>query len=163
MFIKTNLKPLFKILVVPVCAAALVSCAVAPSGDGSGAPTQATPSSSANEGDIRVGFDAYQKRDFTDAYNAYERATGSADSRTARLAHLGKALVYLSTDGQWRDVNKAALSLQAAESVEGNPSIESSMLINSLSSLIGVEADITALNRQVSNSSVELGRLKQER
>ncbi|NNL95685.1 MAG: hypothetical protein HKO64_08700, partial [Xanthomonadales bacterium] len=32
-----------------------------------------------------------------------------------------------------------------------------------LSSLIGVEADITALNRQVSNSSVELGRLKQER
>ena len=55
------------------------------------------------------------------------------------------------------------MSLQAAESVDGAPSIETSMLINALSSLIGVEADISALNRQVSNSSVEIGRLKEER
>ena len=163
MSLKINLNIVTRILIVPACAALLASCAMAPTSDDSAQANQAAPRSSSDESDIRAGFDAYQKREFGDAYNAYETATGSDDSRTARLAHLGKALVHLSTDVQWRDVNKAALSLQAAESVDGAPSIETSMLINALSSLIGVEADISALNRQVSNSSVEIGRLKEER
>lgn len=163
MALNNTLNSLIKLTVMPALLASLISCAVTPTGDGGAAATPAPAKNTSNEGDIRDAFDAYEKRQFADAYNAYERATASENVHAAQLAHLGKALIHLSTDAQWRDVNKAALSLQAAESVDAESNIETHMLINALSSLIGVEADISSLNRRVANSSVELGKLKEER
>ena len=90
-----------------------------------------------------------------------ERQCGN--SQNQRLAHLGKALINLSTDPAWRDLNAAGASLQAAEGISADSaSVEYGMLMNALSSLIGVEKNISELSSKVGNASSENSKLKQE-
>jgi hypothetical protein len=141
-----------------------LSCAVSP-GPGAGPSTEpaATATLSVNDA-VNAAYTQYTKRDFTSAATGYDALIGSADDNTRQLAYLGKALIHLSTDPQWRDLDEAGRLLQSAETLgSANGSVEASMLMNALSSLAGVEANISELNSKVSNSASEIARLKQER
>ncbi len=153
---------------LPLCLLAAIilqSCAMAPTGGEAPAQAPAAASATTDGPGIQAAYDLYSRRDFAgaaDAYDALLTEAGSAEQ--TRLAQLGKALLFLSTDPQWRDMEKAAASLQAAEAVEGDPANpETAMLMNALSSLIGVEANISELNTKVSNATVEIARLKAQR
>jgi chromosome segregation ATPase len=77
------------------------------------------------------------------------------------MANLGKALVHLSTDTEWRDLSQAGAALQAAEALAGDSSdAGTGMLMNALSSLIDVENNISELNTKLSNSTSEIAGLK---
>lgn len=143
-----------------------LSCAVAPSGGGDSTPTTTTSRSASAGGSVQAAYAQYSRRDFAGAASAYDAVTGNANASASdkRLAHLGKALVYLSTDAEWRDLDEAGKSLQMAESIDmGSSSVETGMLMNAMSSLIGVESNISELDVKLANSTRENVRLKDER
>jgi len=80
-----------------------------------------------------------------------------------RLGHLGLAMIGLSTDSRWRDLEAAARHLQAAEELADGASVETSMLLTAMSALVSVETNITELNTKLANASAESARLKEER
>ncbi len=143
-----------------------LSCAVVPQTDNTPDVTPApviTPV--ANEG-MHSAYSDFQKRDFAAASAGYGGISGDneADSKDRQLAFLGQTLVYLSTDAEWRDLGEAGIALQSAEAVtveSGN--VETEMLMNALSSLIGVETNISELNTKLANSTSEVSALKDAR
>ena len=137
-----------------------LSCAVAPDSKTKpvATPTQRASTSSQT---MESAWSAYDRRDFATAAAGYDELANDEDDR--QLALLGKALVHLSTDAQWRNLDEAARLLQASEQMDNNgASVQTSMLINALSSLIGAEANNSELNTKVSNSSREIAQLKAE-
>ncbi|MFT5372478.1 MAG: hypothetical protein ACI9R7_002024 [Lysobacterales bacterium] len=71
--------------------------------------------------------------------------------------------MHLSTDSEWRDLGQAGAALQAAEAIDNSANkVESGMLMNALSSLIGVETNISELNSKASNSRAEIVKLKSD-
>ena len=153
-------KPYLALLMAGALASA--SCAVGPTE--SAAPDAGNEPSPrrAGSGTVESAFAQFERRNYSGAAAAYEDAADD-DAHSERLAYLGQALIHLSTDPQWRDLDAAARKLQAAESVDGPTEVEIRMLMNALSSLIGVEANISELNTKVVNSASEIARLKDER
>ena len=139
-----------------ILALALASCAVAPDGgDAAGAQAAGTMSTAERNAQLSQAFDAYERRNFASAHEGFEALTESGNADTERLAWLGIALVRVSTDPDWRDPEAARVALQSAESTEGAPGIAAGMLINALSSLILIEADMSAVTRQQLNTAYE--------
>ena len=158
-----NRTPVFLLAILAVSTG--ISCAVAPDTD-SAADTRPLPAVTSGTSAVNAPYAMYEKRDFAGAAASYEAVAGDSTSgnEARRLAYLGNALVHLSTDPQLRDLDKAGQFLQSAEAVETeNENVETSMLMNALSSLIGVESNISELNSKTSNSSAEIARLKEER
>ena len=114
---------------------------------------------------IKDAYASYERRDFAAAAAGYSAviASGDGDTEDQLLANLGKALVYLSTDSEWRDVAEAGNALQAAEAIQSDSQgVESGMLMNALSALIGSEANISELNSKVANSAAETRKVQNE-
>lgn len=141
-----------------------LSCAVTPgAGPSADAPTATSAVAGAN---VASAFAAYQQRDFGAAAAGFDAvaADSSASQNDQRLAHLGKAMVNLSTDPEYRDVKEAGMHLQAAEAIKGDSTaVETGMLMNAMSALVGVESNVMELNTKVANSSREIATLKAER
>ena len=138
------------------------SCAVSPTEPTATDSGHEPSSRRAGSGTVESAFAQFERRNYAGAAAAYDDAAND-DAHAKRLAHLGQALIHLSTDPQWRDLDAAAHKLQAAENLGGATEVEISMLMNALSSLIGVEANISELNTKVANSASEIARLKDER
>ena len=142
-----------------------LSCAVVPDSTPEPVVTpQAVVFPAASEG-VLEAYANFQKRDFAAAAAGYSKLAmdGGTSATDRQLAHLGKALVHLSTDTEWRDVAQAGVSLQAAEAIEADSaSVENGMLMTALSSLIGVETNMSELNTKVANSSAEIAKLKDQ-
>ena len=143
-----------------------LSCAVAPTSDSEPvAQAKPTQTNTASSG-VQAAYANYQKRDFAAAASGFEALANDerSNSESKRLALLGQALVHLSTDADYRNIDQAGSALQLAETMESNSaSVETNMLMNALSALIGVEANISELNTKLANSSSEIAGMKQER
>jgi hypothetical protein len=161
---QTNyLKVPFILLGVLVLSSGL-SCAVAPETN-NGPPVTAPVTVDTASVAIKDAYTSYERRDYAGAASGFGSvlSSGKAAAEDQVLANLGMALIHLSTDSEWRDLAQAGAALQAAEGIEStSSSVESGMLMNALSSLIGVETNISELNSKASNSSAEITRLKSD-
>ena len=94
-----------------------------------------------------------------------ESTNGDANNR--RLAHLGKALIYLGSDESWHSIDNAKMSLSAAGSIvpEGTEefAIETDMLMDSVAAQIGSESKFVELRSKAGRSMAEIAQLRKER
>ncbi len=88
-----------------------------------------------------------------------------ADSR--RTAHLGEALIYLSSDQKWHSLENAKMALRsagqvvAAENEKFSPATD--MMMDAITISIGTESRYAELHSQSGNFRTELARVKSER
>lgn len=148
------------------CAALLIgaACATAPEKT-TVAPATAKASNSAQ---LESAFRNYDLRKFESAAAAFERiaANDSASANDRRIAHLGLAMIHLSTDLDWRDIDAAKVSLDAAREVaqtDPSPRVETDMLSLAVNDLVNVETDNAELMKRSNELARELGRVKDNR
>lgn len=111
----------------------------------------------------------YNAGSYQDALMAFD--TVITDKRAAannrRLANLGKAMVYLGSDKKLHSVENAKMALISAGKVKakGNEkfSIETNLLMDAVSAVIGTESKFEVLKEKSGGSNVQVARLKRER
>ena len=111
----------------------------------------------------------YSARNYAAALAGFDSIIADADSNanSRRLAHLGKALIYLGDDEKWHSIENAKMSLNAAGAVSPGDgqefAIETDMLMDSIATQIGSESGYLELKAKTINSNVEIAKLKKER
>jgi len=162
-----NVQQCLKTPIILLCVLLLssgLSCAVAPTAGAPSGDQDAQMSSRQASEAVQQAFAQYSRREFAAAASSFDSVVASAGAKPVdlQLAHLGKSLVYLSTDPNWRDLDAAALALQSAEGVTSNDnSVQLGMLVDAVSSLIGAEKNNSELMSKVNNAAYELGKLKE--
>lgn len=142
-----------------------LSCAVAPETSNDPAVKAVSFAVDTASDSIKDAYASYERRDFAGAATGFGTVLSSSNTKPEDqvLANLGMALIHLSTDSEWRDLGQAGAALQAAEAIDNSANkVESGMLMNALSSLIGVETNISELNSKASNSRAEIVKLKSD-
>ena len=97
----------------------------------------------------------YNTRNYTGAVREFDTIITDADAsaNSRRLSHLGKALIYLSTDKNWHSVENAKMSLNSAGQVvpEGDEefAVETDMFMDSIAALIGAESEYQELQSKI--------------
>lgn len=112
---------------------------------------------------------AYNTQDYETALKEFHSISldpgASANSR--RMAHLGQALIYLSSDKKFHSLDNAKLALRSAGQVElaenEEFSLAADMLVDAVNITIGTESRYAQLQSKSGNSSSEVVRLKAER
>lgn len=149
---------------IALVSAGLSACAAAPT-------TEAEPRAE-EQVVIRAGIETaanlYNSRNYSGAILEFDNITNneasSANSR--RLAHLGKALVYLGPDADWHSVDNAKLSLVSAGQVAPSDteefSIETDMLMDAITAVIGTESKFAVLAAKTQGDGNESTELKRE-
>ena len=143
----------------------LVACASVP-------PTSVEPDANVNPASDQGLASAsvmYNTRDYAGAVAEFDRiiANDATSSNSRRLAHLGKALIYLGSDESWHSLDKAKMALNSAGSVmpesDEEFAIETDMFMDSIAAQIGSESQYLELKEKSGGSSAEIARLKKER
>lgn len=154
-----------RLAVCSILVASLVACASLPPGT--------VEPEIVDEKKLDMGLasvsDLYSTRNNAAAMDGFDSIISDADSsaNSRRLAHLGKALVYLGGDDNWHSLENAKMSLSAAGSVTPGDdeefAIETDMLMDSIAAQIGSESEFLELKAKTGNSGVEIARLRNER
>ena len=155
---------MFRLVAATMIVSSLVACAVTPAKPVAAEPAEkVTPSIT-----IEYAADMYNSRNYPDAINAFDNIisdkTSSANSR--RLAHLGKALVYLGDDESLHSIENGKMSLISAGRVAPKDNeefaIETDMLMDAVSEVIGTESKYMVLKGKANGSNAQLTGLQQE-
>jgi len=154
----------FRLVTGIVMLSVLAACAATPSKP---ATTESTTQAKA-----RTGMDAaanmYNSGDYGNAVREFDNIISDNDSsaNNRRLAHLGKALVYLGNDSDWHSIANAKMSLISAGQVapEGDEefSVETDLLMDAVSAVIGSESKYTMLKERSGGSNTQVAKLKEE-
>ena len=143
---------------------ALLACAVTPT-------QQSIPQSSAGAKEstgISSAAAMYDTRNYPDAIREFENIirddSSSANSR--RMAHLGRAMVYLGNDENWHSLENAKMALMSAGQVtpeDGEEfAVETDMLMDAVSAVIGTESKYSVLMAKSSGSGGQNAELRRE-
>jgi len=142
----------------------LIACAVA--------PTESPVSEADNQVESKTGMagaaDMCNSRNYPGAIREFDKVISDAGSsaNNRRLAHLGKALVYLGPDENWHSVDNAKLSLMSAGQIapEGKQefSVETDLLMDAVSAVIGTESKYAVLAAKTNDSGGEVKELRRE-
>jgi transcriptional regulator with GAF, ATPase, and Fis domain len=155
---------LFRLSVAILMAGSLIACAAA--------PTKSAGEETVERVEFKTGMaeaaDMYNSRNYPGAIREFDNVirddASSANSR--RLAHLGKSLVYLGPDVNWHSVDNAKLSLMSAGQVAPESteefSVETDLLMDAVSVVIGTESKYAVMAAKSSGSGSEVNELKRE-
>jgi hypothetical protein len=142
----------------------LAACAATPS-----KPVATEP---ATQVKARTGMDAaanlYNSANYGGAIREFDKIISNQDSsaNNRRLAHLGKALVYLGNDLDWHSIANAKMSLISAGQVAPKEneefSVETDLLMDAVSAVIGSESKYTMLKERSGGSNTQVAKLKEE-
>ena len=111
----------------------------------------------------------YNTRDYDAALSEFKAITQNRDASASsrRMAYLGEALIYLSSDKQWRSLENAKMALgsagQIAPAENEEFSLAADMLMDAITITIGTESRYEQIRAKSGNSSSEVVRLKSER
>jgi len=111
----------------------------------------------------------YNTRNYSGAVREFDTIITDPDAsaNSHRLAHLGKALIYLGSDKNWFNIENAKSSLNAAGQVapESNQgfAVETDMFMDSISAQIDTEMALQNMRAKSGGSGAEIEKLKQER
>ena len=160
----TGMDQVLRLVITILIFGNLVACAVAPA-----ERTEPEPTSQVEiHGSLVSAADMYSTRNYPGAIREFSDITidegESANNR--RMAHLGKALVYLGNDKNWHNIENAKVSLMSAGSVvpEANEefTVETDLLMDAVSTAIGIESEYAVLMAKSKNSSAEITELRRE-
>lgn len=153
----------FGTILTVVCG--LAACVVTPT-----QPSVAEPVGIVKPGmGMMAAIAMYDSRNYPSAIKKFDKISSSEDAsaNNRRLAHLGQAMVYLSNDAKWHSLENAKMSLVAAGQVvpEANEefNIETDLLYDAITSVIGTESKFVVLQSKSGNSGAEVTQLKRER
>jgi hypothetical protein len=159
---KTNFNHLGKAVILRAGIACLlavscVSCAVT--------ETKPKAASISTSGIVGTAWSTYSHRDYAGAVSAFDQVISNKASSNdqQRQAWLGKALVYLSTDPDWRDLDKARAAVQSASDIStGNESQSAGVNFfgSAVEGHINAESDNAELNAKVTELLRELEQSK---
>ena len=153
-----------RLVTVVLMLSGLAACAVAPTEPADSGAAERVESSAG----IAAAIDMYNADNFPGAIEEYDNIISHEGSSASdqRLAHLGKAMVYLGNDENWHSMENAKMSLIAAGQVvpgsDGEFTAETDLLMDALSAAIGTESKYVALQAKSGNSGTEVKRLRQE-
>lgn len=165
-FLKSHFVPgrLFKLISTVLLVSTLVACAAAPT-----KPTASRSTTGAKDAMAMSGAASmYNTRNFSGAIREFDKiikdSGSSANSR--RTAHLGKSMVYLGNDKKWHSIENAKMSLISAGKVtteDGEEfSVETDLLMDAVSSVIGTESKYNVLMSKSSWSGAQNAELQSE-
>jgi hypothetical protein len=155
---------MFKLVTTTMIITSLVACAASPAKPVTAEPAEGVKPSIT----IEFAADMYNSRNYPDALNAFDNIitdkSSSANSR--RLAHLGKAMVYLGDDESLHSIENGKMSLISAGGVAPKDNeefaIETDMLMDAVSEVIGSESKYMVLKGYTNGSYTQLTALQQE-
>lgn len=155
----------WRLAAAAILLSSMIGCATVPSGsaDSNAAPERAPDTGLASANVM------YNTRNYTGAVREFDTiiSDDDASANSRRLSHLGKSLIYLSTDKNWHSIENAKMALNSAGQVvpEGNEefAVETDMFMDSITALIGAESENHELQSKSGNSGAEITRLKRER
>ena len=125
-----------------------------------------TPVSSTKSVSFDDAWAAYSHRDFAASISAFEQLNENGSNEQQRQAWLGKALVYLSTDRDWRDLGKARSAVQSAADLASAGEAQSAsvnLLGSAVEGHINAESDNAELNARINELLRELEQAKSSR
>ena len=157
-FLTARNKALLSFSLACLLAVSSVSCAVT---EPAPAPVATTQSVSFDD-----AWTAYSHRDFTIAMSAFDQVIENGSNDQKRQAWLGKALVYLSTDRDWRDLGQAQAAVQTASEFSGTGEAHSAtvnLFGSAVEGHINAESDNTELNARINELLRELEQAKSAR
>lgn len=111
----------------------------------------------------------YNTQDFDVALKEFHTISLDPDVSVSsrRMAYLGQALIYLSSDKNFHSVDNAKLALRSAGQVEPSEneefSLAADLLLDAVNITIGTESRYAQLKSKTGNSNSEVARLKAER
>lgn len=154
---------MFRLVIITIVVSSLVACATAPAKSTAAKPAKVKPSTS-----MVSAADMYNSRNYPDALNAFDNIISdkgsSANSR--RLANLGKAMVFLGNDESLHSIENAKMSLISAGQVAPKDNeefaIETDMLMDAVSEVIGTESKYMVLKGKTNGSNSQLTGLQKE-
>jgi len=121
---------------------------------------------------VRTGMDAaanmYNSANYGGAIREFDNIISDNDSsaNNRRLAHLGKALVYLGSDADWHSIANAKMSLISAGQVAPEQSeeftVETDLLMDAVSAVIGSESKYTMLKEKSGGPNTQVAKLQEE-
>ena len=142
----------------------LLACATVPSESADSAAVADVPDMGLASANVM-----YNTRNYTGAVREFDTiiTDSGASANSRRLSHLGKALIYLSSDEKWHSIEDAKMSLNAAGQVvpesDEEFAVETDMFMDSITALIGSESEFLELQAKSGNSGAAIARLKKER
>lgn len=161
----TNIRPLWRLFAAMMLVAGLTGCATTPAGPAKAVTVEVPP---ADPGLASANV-MYNTRNYSGAVREFDTIITDSDAsaNSHRLAHLGKALIYLGTDKNWFSIKNAQQSLNAAgqvvpESHEGF-AVETDMFMDSIAAQLDTQMENIKLRQKRSGSSGELDRVREER
>ena len=154
----------FRLLTTTMVIGSLVACATSPTKSTSAKPVaKAKPVTG-----IEAAADMYNGRNYPGAIREFNNiiADKDASANSRRLANLGKSLVYLGNDKKWHSLENAKMSLISAGQVAPLDNeefeIETDMLMDAISAVIGTESKYVVLKGKSSGSNTQVTQLKEE-
>ena len=117
---------------------------------------------------MAAAAEMYNARNFSGAFNEFEKiiAKKGSSANNRRLAHLGKALVYLGNDAEFHSIANAKMSLVSAGKVTAKKNqafgVETDLLMDAVSAVIGSESKYLAIRSKSGNSGAQIAQLKEE-
>jgi len=158
-----SLHQVFRLAVAILMTGSLVACAVTPTDSATSTSTQVV----SNTG-LDGAADMYNSQKYAEAIRGFDKVTTdeTASANDRRLAHLGKALVYLGNDDNWHSIENAKMSLVSAGQVapDGSEefSVETDLLMDAVSAVIGTESKYIVLQSKSGSSGAQVTELKRE-
>ena len=162
--IPTGFSQIWRLTAGTLLLTSLVACATLPSESADSVVGPDAPDTGLASANVM-----YNTRNYSGAVQEFDTIITNPDAsaNSRRLSHLGKALIYLSTDENWRSIENAKMSLIAAGQVvpESNEefAVETDMFMDSISALIGSESEYLELQTKSGYSRAEIASLKKER
>lgn len=151
----------FRLLTAILMVAHLVACAVTPTQQDSMSEEKISAS-------ISSAIDSYNMRNYSDAIKGFDNviANDASSANSVRLAHLGKAMVYLGQEKRWHSIENAKMSMLSAGQVAPENGIEfaaeTDLLMDAVSEVIGTESKYSMVQEKSSGSGYEINQLRQE-
>ena len=155
---------MFRLVTTTMIVSSLVACATAPSKSTAAKPYEGVKPTIS----LVSAADMYNSRNYPDALNAFDNIISdkSSSANSRRVAHLGKAMVYLGNDESLHSIENAKMSLISAGGVAPNDNeefaIETDMLMDAVSEVIGTESKYTVLKGKTNGSNTQLTALQQD-
>ena len=138
----------------------LAACAATP---------QATTRTTTSNINVVSAYDMYNMSNYSGAVSEFDSiiGDGAASANSRRMAHLGKALIYLGADPHWYSIDNAKLSLNSAGVIapdgDAEFAVETDMLMDAILNLMGTESELAGLKSRSARSRDEIAALKMER
>ncbi len=160
---------LLRLLPARLCTLVLLSALLAACAETPTQPAATDGHIAASGQGLEAASSLYEAREYDKALRQFDRviAAPGPSANSKRLAYLGKALIYLSNDEKWHNLDKAKLAISDAAKIKpaGGEQFaaEANMVRDAVMALAGSQSAYDALQTKTGGAGGEIAQLKKQR